>query len=218
MGRTAPTSDNNTPPLPRIRRARPADATGWSRLAYDSKASWGCGEAFMEACRAELTVSGAESQGALRLCSDPRRCPLGLLHAQNGRVVRGGLGLFHGGRGDGQRARRPVVAASGSHGPALRRRVYRGRFRSERRGLLPEDGASALRRGALAQHSGVHAAAPGKGALGTGAQWPVPPRRFTLRTARRFAVPRPGAGRPPRDSRRQGRRGDRVPPGEARPA
>ncbi len=60
MGRTAPTADNNTPPPPRIRRARPADATGLSRLAYDSKASWGYGEAFMEACRAELTVSGAD--------------------------------------------------------------------------------------------------------------------------------------------------------------
>ncbi len=44
MGRTAPTADNNTPPPPRIRRPRPADATGLSRLVYDSKASWGYGE------------------------------------------------------------------------------------------------------------------------------------------------------------------------------
>jgi GNAT superfamily N-acetyltransferase len=31
-----------------------------SRLAYDSKASWGYDEAFMEACRAELTISAAD--------------------------------------------------------------------------------------------------------------------------------------------------------------
>jgi len=60
MGRTAPTADKEKPPRPRIRRARPADAAVLSRLAYDSKASWGYDDAFMEACRAELTISAAD--------------------------------------------------------------------------------------------------------------------------------------------------------------
>ena len=51
MGRTAPSADKEKPPRPRIRRARPADAAALSRLAYDSKASWGYDDAFMEACR-----------------------------------------------------------------------------------------------------------------------------------------------------------------------
>lgn len=40
----------------RIRRAQPAEAPQLSALAMRSKAHWGYDEAFMEACRAELTV------------------------------------------------------------------------------------------------------------------------------------------------------------------
>ena len=60
MGQAGPKADNDTPSRLRIRRARPADAAALSGLAYDSKASWGYDEAFMAACRAELTVSGAD--------------------------------------------------------------------------------------------------------------------------------------------------------------
>jgi ribosomal protein S18 acetylase RimI-like enzyme len=40
----------------RIRRAEPPDAAALTNLALTSKAAWGYDAAFMEACRAELTV------------------------------------------------------------------------------------------------------------------------------------------------------------------
>jgi GNAT superfamily N-acetyltransferase len=43
-------------PLLRIRDAEPADCDTLSALAFRSKASWGYDNAFMEACRAELTI------------------------------------------------------------------------------------------------------------------------------------------------------------------
>jgi len=43
----------------RLRLARPAEAASLSELAFRSKASWGYEGAFMEACRAELTVDPA---------------------------------------------------------------------------------------------------------------------------------------------------------------
>ena len=46
--------------MPRIRDAEPADCATLSALAYASKAHWGYDHAFMEACRAELTVTPAD--------------------------------------------------------------------------------------------------------------------------------------------------------------
>lgn len=43
----------------RLRPARPAEAAGLSTLALRSKAVWGYDAAFLEACRAELTVTPA---------------------------------------------------------------------------------------------------------------------------------------------------------------
>lgn len=43
-----------------IRDATAADCPALSALAYASKAHWGYDDAFMEACRAELTVTGAD--------------------------------------------------------------------------------------------------------------------------------------------------------------
>jgi len=46
---------NNPPAV--IRRARPNEAAALSDLALRSKAHWGYDDAFMDACRAELSVS-----------------------------------------------------------------------------------------------------------------------------------------------------------------
>jgi GNAT superfamily N-acetyltransferase len=43
-------------PLLRIRDADAGDCEALSALAFTSKASWGYDDAFMEACRAELTI------------------------------------------------------------------------------------------------------------------------------------------------------------------
>jgi GNAT superfamily N-acetyltransferase len=43
-----------------IRPARAADAAALSDLAFRSKAVWGYSDEFMEACRAELTVSAGD--------------------------------------------------------------------------------------------------------------------------------------------------------------
>jgi GNAT superfamily N-acetyltransferase len=47
----------------RIRRAERADAAALTRLALASKASWGYDAAFMEACRAELTLEARDIVG-----------------------------------------------------------------------------------------------------------------------------------------------------------
>ncbi|GAA3532497.1 hypothetical protein GCM10022222_14720 [Amycolatopsis ultiminotia] len=44
----------------RFRAARPAEAAALSELALRSKAHWGYDEAFLTACRAELTLDPAE--------------------------------------------------------------------------------------------------------------------------------------------------------------
>jgi N-acetylglutamate synthase-like GNAT family acetyltransferase len=43
-----------------IRRARPQEANALSDLSFRSKAYWGYDAAFMEACRADLTITPAE--------------------------------------------------------------------------------------------------------------------------------------------------------------
>jgi GNAT superfamily N-acetyltransferase len=50
------TSENVNPPL-RLRRARPEEASLLSDLALRSKSLWGYPKTFLEACRAELTLS-----------------------------------------------------------------------------------------------------------------------------------------------------------------
>jgi GNAT superfamily N-acetyltransferase len=49
--------DQQAQPNGTIRRARPAEADRLSALAFRSKAYWGYDVDFMEACRADLTVS-----------------------------------------------------------------------------------------------------------------------------------------------------------------
>jgi GNAT superfamily N-acetyltransferase len=46
-----------------LRRATPDEAAGLTALALRSKAYWGYDEAFIEACRAELTVSATDVDG-----------------------------------------------------------------------------------------------------------------------------------------------------------
>jgi GNAT superfamily N-acetyltransferase len=46
--------------LDMIRRAAPADAQALSELAFRSKGYWGYSPEFMEACRAELSVSASD--------------------------------------------------------------------------------------------------------------------------------------------------------------
>ncbi len=50
---------------PDIRPAVPADAARLSQLAMRSKAHWGYSEAFIEACREELTVSESDVESGL---------------------------------------------------------------------------------------------------------------------------------------------------------
>lgn len=47
-----------------IRDAEPSDCEQLSALAFASKASWGYDEAFMEACRAELTIRPEDLRNA----------------------------------------------------------------------------------------------------------------------------------------------------------
>ncbi len=47
-----------------IREAEPADCEALSTLAFASKASWGYDDAFMEACRAELTIAPEDLRNA----------------------------------------------------------------------------------------------------------------------------------------------------------
>lgn len=47
----------------KVRRARPAEAGALTALALRSKASWGYDEAFMSACREELTLTPARMAG-----------------------------------------------------------------------------------------------------------------------------------------------------------
>src|SRR5262249_26470268 len=51
-----PTRSSKSAKLPTIRDAVPADCAMLSALAFASKAHWGYDDAFMEACRDELTV------------------------------------------------------------------------------------------------------------------------------------------------------------------
>jgi GNAT superfamily N-acetyltransferase len=54
-----------------IRDATPGDCTAVSALAFASKAYWGYDEVFMEACRAELTVTPADlERGRVRVASE----------------------------------------------------------------------------------------------------------------------------------------------------
>lgn len=46
-----------------VRAAHPGEAAALSALALRSKGSWGYDEAFMEACRADLTVPAADCDG-----------------------------------------------------------------------------------------------------------------------------------------------------------
>ena len=50
-------ADRRAPRLATIRRARPEEASALSALALRSKAHWGYDAAFLEACRADLTLS-----------------------------------------------------------------------------------------------------------------------------------------------------------------
>ena len=77
MGRTAPAADNNTPPRLRIRRARLADATALSRLALRLEGQLGLRRGVHGGLPGRAHGQRGRSQGALCLCSDPRRCPLG---------------------------------------------------------------------------------------------------------------------------------------------
>jgi GNAT superfamily N-acetyltransferase len=47
-----------------LRDAKPSDCEALSALAFASKASWGYDEAFMEACRAELTIEPEDLRNA----------------------------------------------------------------------------------------------------------------------------------------------------------
>jgi len=47
-----------------IRDAEPSDCEALSALAFASKASWGYDDAFMEACRAELTIRPEDLRNA----------------------------------------------------------------------------------------------------------------------------------------------------------
>jgi GNAT superfamily N-acetyltransferase len=63
----------------RIRRAERADAAALTRLALASKASWGYDAAFMEACRAELTLEARDIVGDPTFVIAPEavRCGIG---------------------------------------------------------------------------------------------------------------------------------------------
>lgn len=49
-----------------LRPAREAEASALTELALRAKASWGYDEDFLAACRAELTVTGADIRGGTR--------------------------------------------------------------------------------------------------------------------------------------------------------
>jgi len=56
-----------------IRDAAPADCDALSSLAFVSKAHWGYDDAFMDACRAELTITRADLETArVRVAVDTR--------------------------------------------------------------------------------------------------------------------------------------------------
>ena len=48
---------------PVVRLAEPSEAEVLTRLAMTAKASWGYSNAFMEACRAELTMTSHQNVG-----------------------------------------------------------------------------------------------------------------------------------------------------------
>lgn len=76
-----------------VRAARPDEAESLSELASRSKAYWGYDEAFMEACRDELTVSAAEVTARRATVTEHDGQVLGFATLE-GRPPQGALGML----------------------------------------------------------------------------------------------------------------------------
>ncbi|WP_042422931.1 GNAT family N-acetyltransferase [Streptacidiphilus anmyonensis] len=100
----------------RIRPALPAEAAALSELALRSKGYWGYGEAFLAACREELTLDGAELAARRAVVAEQDGRLLGLATLEGTPPV-GELGMLFVapeaiGRGVGRALYRHVAAAA----------------------------------------------------------------------------------------------------------
>ncbi len=80
---------DNTP-SPTIRRARPDEAAALSALALRSKGHWGYDAAFLDACRADLTLTAAEiDRDAVYVIAEGFGPPGGFYHVQEADALHG---------------------------------------------------------------------------------------------------------------------------------
>lgn len=103
-----------------VRPGRPAEAAALSALALRSKAHWGYDAAFLEACRADLTIDPGWCDGVRLVVAEEAGVLLGYARVAGGPPVGELAGLFVDpvaiGRGVGGRLLRAAVAVAAGLG------------------------------------------------------------------------------------------------------
>ncbi len=105
-----------------IRRARADEAAALSDLAFRAKAHWGYDEAFMAACRAELTVTPAQIAASMTFVYQGNAAPRGYYRLEVAGAVADAAQLFVDppaiGQGIGKALWRHLVAEARGRGAA----------------------------------------------------------------------------------------------------